>query len=57
MFIIYFNLIAINVVFSRDEADDYIRDTMHKMAVSDTEFFVDYIQEDEDLYWSITSRA
>jgi hypothetical protein len=55
MFIIYFNLIALAAVASRDEADDYIRETMTIMAVSDTEFMVDYVQEDEDLWYSINS--
>ena len=57
MFIIYFNLIAINVAFSRDEADDYIREVCHSQSVADNDFMVDYVQEDEDLYWSIVSRA
>jgi len=57
MFIIYFNLIAINVVFSRDEADDYIRELCQLEPIADSEFLVDFVQEDEDLFWTIKSRG
>lgn len=57
MFIIYLNLIAVDVVFSRDSADDRIAEICHEQGCRRSEFMVDFVQEDEDLYYSITSRA
>ena len=57
MFIIYFNLTAMYVVFSRDDADAWIREQCAQNGVADVDFTVDYAPEDEDLYYSIVSRG
>lgn len=54
MFIVYWNNLAIVVFCSRDDADEYIRNS--DMLIKD-ECTVDYVDEDEDLYNSINSHA
>jgi len=57
MFIVYFNLVAITCVFSRDEADDFIAENQLSYPGPRAEYLVDFVEEDEDLYYSITSRG
>ena len=53
MFIVYCNFIALACFVSRDEAGEYIREQQltHEFCQ------VDYVPEDEDLWYSINSRA
>ena len=57
MFIVYFNLIAVSVAFSRDHADAEIERICWEQNADPVEFMVDYVDEDEDLYYSIVSRS
>ncbi|GAF73962.1 unnamed protein product [marine sediment metagenome] len=57
MFIVYWNMIAITCVFTSDEADDYVNTIAHRERVSISEFMTSWVDEDEDLYYSIASRA
>ncbi len=43
MFIIYFNMVAIHAVFSRDVAEDYIRDNIIALEAFEEEFIVEYV--------------
>jgi hypothetical protein len=54
MFILYFNTIAIACFCSYDNAVEYMRDSDR---VPESECTIDFVPEDEDLWYSINSHA
>ena len=53
MFILYYNLIALACFDSRDDIDYYMQD----QALEERYCMVDYVDADEDLWYSINSRG